>query len=151
MLEVKQSAGRLSRGFLNEDAAEPLGFLGMREAERLVRKFFHEIRKSGLKDEEIAERIRPLTRRQTYNGGNVSQWRRGPGMSPADALIAVALITRLSLDEILFEEEHHTLAERQREVERELGELKKLVETRPLLAGDEPRGELDLSALPELD
>ena len=69
----------------------------------VIREFFQRIRQTGLKDDEIAEQIGEMVKKPGgYTGKNISQWRRGGGMPPADALLAVAQVTRLSLDELLF-------------------------------------------------
>jgi len=80
--------------------------------------------------------IRPLIRKQDHKENSASAWIKGRTVPPADVLLAAAKVAEISLDELLFGE---TLKGRQDRLERELKELRAAIETRPLLASDEPR------------
>ena len=82
--------------------------------------------------------IRPLIRKKDHQETSASGWVTGRSVPPADVLLAAAKVAHVSLDELLFGE---SLVARQDRLERELGELRKTIEDRPLLAGDGPRGE----------
>lgn len=73
--------------------------------------------------------IRPKAGR--YSHQNISKWAKGTSMPPAVALLAAAQLTGLSIDEQIH---GHSIQERLDRMEMALGELRRLVEARPLLA-----------------
>jgi hypothetical protein len=80
--------------------------------------------------------ILPILRRP-IQPGSISSWLREdkPAMPPADALLAMAKVTNLSLDELLFGE---SLTARQDRLEREVQDLRSLLE-KPGPSSDGPR------------
>lgn len=69
--------------------------------------------------------IRPYLKKQDYQQNASSAWLRGRAVPPADVLLAAALVANVSLDELLYGE---SLLARQDRLEKELAEVRRLVE-----------------------
>lgn len=73
------------------------------EMEGVVRDLFRRVHHK-MQDAELLEAIHPMVRKKDYKPAIVSSWRNGPAMPPAEVILAVALVTQTSLDELLFGE-----------------------------------------------
>jgi hypothetical protein len=107
------------------------GSVNSSEMTERVRQLLERVRQKTEGDADLVARIAPLVGRR-YKPSSVSNWRRGHDRMPAEALLAACQVTGVSIDEVLFGE---SLVGRQDRLEKELAELRKSVETRPLLAG----------------
>src|SRR5437867_5398605 len=90
-------------------------------------------------DADLAHRIQPKLGREYKSqralATSISNWRRLHVRMPAEALLAACQVAGVSIDEVLF---GASLVDRQDRLEKELGELRKQIETRPPLAGGLP-------------
>lgn len=99
-------------------ATLPTDEVGTRVKEAVQTIAREAIRREG-KAAALAARLRVALGR-SYNYRTVSGWARGDSMPPADALLAAAALTEVSLDEALFAE---SIAERMQRMEARLDRL----------------------------